>query len=143
MEFALGLLDREIVDAGEAPLHQTVLSKLPVFVAVRTKPVSRLVVPFVGEAHVDTVSGKGPQLLDETIVELISPFARQKSDDLVPAPHNFGPIAPGAVRCISECAPLRTARIPAIFGASDLLNGSIEGERWKWRAALRHVGLHS
>jgi hypothetical protein len=43
MAFSLGLLDREVVDRGEAPLHQAVGDKFPVFVAVEPKPASGIV----------------------------------------------------------------------------------------------------
>jgi len=61
MELALVGPDRQIVDAGEAALHESVLVELPVLVAVGAEPLSRVVVPFIGKAHGDAVTGAGPK----------------------------------------------------------------------------------
>src|SRR5690349_7640236 len=70
----LALLDREVVDAGDAQPHQAVFVELPVLVAVAAKPRAAIVVPFVGEAHRDAVLAERPHLLDQPVVELARPF---------------------------------------------------------------------
>jgi len=40
VELALAFLDRHIVDAGKAAVHQTICFKLPVFVAIGAEPVA-------------------------------------------------------------------------------------------------------
>ena len=60
MEFALALLDRHVVDAGEATLHQTIRAEFPVLISIRTEPVTGIVAPLVGVAYRDTVFGEGP-----------------------------------------------------------------------------------
>src|SRR5262245_59538644 len=45
--FAVGRLDRQVVDAGVAQAHQAFGVELPVLVAVRAEPVAGVVVPFV------------------------------------------------------------------------------------------------
>jgi hypothetical protein len=85
MVLAVALLDRKIVDASEAVLHQTVLLKLPVFVPIGTKPVSRVIVPLVSEANCDAVVGECQKLFDQAIVKLFDPLARQKRNDLLAA----------------------------------------------------------
>ena len=80
-EFALGLRDREIVDAGVARAHVAQRVKLPILIAVRAKPVACVVVGLVGEAHRDAVIGERPQLFDQTILIFLRPFAREKFDD--------------------------------------------------------------
>src|SRR6187551_2983175 len=78
---ALAFGDDEVVDAGEAHRHQTVLVELPVFVAVAAKPVTAVVVPLVGEAHGDAILTKRPDLLDQAIVELPLPLAQEEGLD--------------------------------------------------------------
>jgi len=78
MIFALALRDREIVDAGDTPTHQTVVIEFPVFVAVATKPAAAVVVPFAGEARRDPVLMEAPDLLDQSVIEFSPPFARSR-----------------------------------------------------------------
>ena len=56
VELALRLLDRQVIDAGEAPLHQAEFVELPVLVAVAAPPLAVVVVPFVFEAHGDAIA---------------------------------------------------------------------------------------
>jgi hypothetical protein len=72
--FAVTLVDRKVVDAGDAAAHQAVLIELPILVAVGPEPVTTVVVPFVGDAHREAVLAEGPQLLDRAIVQLAVPF---------------------------------------------------------------------
>src|SRR5688572_3428891 len=74
-ELAICFLDRQVVDAGEAPAHQAVLGELPVLVAVGAEPVPRVVVPLVLEAHGDEVAHEAPELLLQPVVELAVPLA--------------------------------------------------------------------
>src|SRR5258708_25957265 len=78
VELALAGGDRQVVDRGDAMTHQAALVEFPVLVAVRPEPVARIVPPFVGEAHGDPIAAAGPQLLDEAVVQLPDPFARQE-----------------------------------------------------------------
>src|ERR1700689_3860216 len=82
---AVLLLDRQIVDARGAHPHQTVLVELPVLIAVAAEPASRIRAPFGGEGNGDPVLMKGPEFLDQPIVELAVPFASQKRLDRGPA----------------------------------------------------------
>ena len=66
--FAVGFFYRQVVDAGEAALHQAGRIELPILVAIGAEPVAAVVVPFVGKAHGDAVAGEGPQFLDQAIV---------------------------------------------------------------------------
>ena len=94
MVLALRLLDRQIVDAGDPNPHQPVLVELPVLFAVTTKPVATVVMSLVGEAHRDPVLAEGPDFLDQAIVELTVPLARQKCLDGLTALKELGAIAP-------------------------------------------------
>ena len=53
MKFAFGFLDRQIVNRGVPMMHQSILVKLPVLIAVRAKPIARIVMRLIGEAHRD------------------------------------------------------------------------------------------
>ena len=97
---ALG--DRSIVDAGDAEAHQALLIELPVFVPVAAEPVPAVVVPFVGEADRDAIVAEGPDFLDQAIVELAAPFARQKPLDGLAALQEFRAVSPVAVGGIGE-----------------------------------------
>lgn len=76
MKAPLCLLNRRIVDAGDAAAHQAVGVEFPVLVAVGAIPMAAVVVPFVGKAHGDAVVAKAPELLDQPVVQLALPFAR-------------------------------------------------------------------
>src|SRR5262245_23487656 len=78
---ALAFLDGQIVGAGNAQAHQSVLVEFPVLVAVAAKPVSAVVMPFVGKAHGDAVVVEGPNFLDQTVVQLALPLACQELHD--------------------------------------------------------------
>ena len=55
MIFSLRFFILQIVNADAAP-HQTMLIKLPILVAIRTKPMPGIIVPFVGEPHRNAIS---------------------------------------------------------------------------------------
>src|SRR5258708_30706379 len=66
-KLSFGFLDRQIVDACDATLHQALFVELPVLVAVGAKPVSRIVVPLVGEAHRNARFVQRPQFLEQSV----------------------------------------------------------------------------
>ena len=78
---AVGLRDRQIVDAGDASAHQPVVVEFPVLIAVAAEPVTAVVVPLIGEAHGDAITAERPELLDQAIIELAVPLARQERND--------------------------------------------------------------
>src|SRR5262245_54184329 len=82
VEQSLGLIDRQVVDAGDPPLHVSFGVELPVLVAVRAEPLPRGVMPLVGEPHRDAVAGERPQFLDQPVVALLRPLALEELDDL-------------------------------------------------------------
>ena len=61
--------------------HETAALEFPVLVSVRAKPLAAVVVPLVGEAYRDAVVAKRPDFLDQPVVELAAPLARQKRLD--------------------------------------------------------------
>ena len=99
---ALGLLDRQIVDAGNAHTHQSLAIELPVLIAVRAEVLAAVIAPFIGEAHCDPMVRESPDFLDQAVVQLPGPFTSQERDDLLAALDKLGAIAPTAVLRVSE-----------------------------------------
>src|SRR5215467_5562314 len=138
MELAFKFFDRSVVDAGVAIQHQAILGELPVFVAIRAKPASGIVVVFIGKAHRDAIVSECPEFFDQTIVEFPLPLTDQKFDDLVTALEDFGAIAPFAVESIGERHLVRIARVPRVLRSADLSDGCLTREWRHWRAGLGH-----
>src|ERR1700720_617419 len=140
MIFSFRLVDREIVDACVAKPHQTIVAKLPILISIRAEPIPGVVVPFVSEAHGNTISGVCPELFDEPVVQLFSPFAFQKLDDLLPSTEKLSPISPARIYSVSECDLFRIARIPSIFGQANFFDSRVAIE-WRHRRTRRDVSL--
>ena len=70
------LLDWRVIDAGDAQVHQPMLTELPVLVAIAAEAIAALVVPLVGEANRDSVLAERANLLDQAVVKLAIPLAR-------------------------------------------------------------------
>src|SRR6185295_19187890 len=123
MIFPLALLDREVVYAGNAPAHKALLIEFPVLVAVAAKPAAAIIMPFVGETHRDAVLAEGPDLLDQSVVKLTAPLARQERFDGGAAFKKFRSIAPATIDCISKRDASGVACVPCVFGHSHFLCG--------------------
>src|SRR4051794_40779956 len=121
VEQALGAGDLKVVDAGVAVAHQAVVIELPVLVAIRAGPVVGVVVEFVCEADGDAVFGEGPELLDQAVVQFAVPLAGEEGDNGWTAAQEFVAIAPIAVRGVGQRDPFGVAGVPAILGATHLL----------------------
>ena len=72
---AFAFLDWQVIDARDAQMHQALLIKFPVLVAIAAESIAAVVVPFVGEADRDPVVAERPDFLDQTVVELTIPLA--------------------------------------------------------------------
>lgn len=66
---SIGFLNREVVDACDASLYQTVRSEFPVLVPIGAKPLPGGIMPLVGESNGNAVSRKRPELLAESLLE--------------------------------------------------------------------------
>ena len=133
--FAFALPDRQVIDAGNAQPHQAMLIEFPVLVAIAAEPIAAVVMPFVGEADRDPVLAERPDLLDQAVVKLAIPLARQKCFDFGAALEKLRAIASAAVTRIGKCDTSRIARVPCVFGHSRLLRGSLVGKRGqRWAA---------
>ena len=64
MILALGFFDWEIVNAGNASPHQSLLIKFPILVAIAAEPIAAVVMPFVSKPYRYTVLAKCPDFLD-------------------------------------------------------------------------------
>src|SRR5262245_15072268 len=140
-ELAFALLDRHVVDAGMALLHQAVPVEQPILVATGAKPDAYGVVPLIGEPHGDPVVGKGPQLLNEPVLVFSFPLSREKRDDLLPATQKFTAVSPAAVHRVRQRHPRRIARIPGVFRLAYLLDRSLARER-RQRRTIFGYGIH-
>src|SRR6478672_1630139 len=116
MIFALTVLDRQIIDAGNAPPHQTFRVEFPILVSVAAKPVTGIVMPFICKAYGDPVLPERPNFLDQPVVEFAIPFARQKRLDFRATVDEFGTVSPDAVGRIGLRHAGRIARVPGILG---------------------------
>ncbi len=76
VKFTIGGDDRQVVDARDPPPHQALIVELPVLVAVAAEPVAGIIAPLIGEPDRDAILAKGPNLLDQAIVEFARPLAR-------------------------------------------------------------------
>lgn len=119
-EFPFLFLDRVLVDTCETSLHQTIGRKFPILIAVGTEPVAAVVAVFIGIPHGNTVFGKGPELLDEPVVQFRCPFSFQKRLCLGASGRKFSAVAPFRVLGIGQSNPRRVAAVPAIFGEADV-----------------------
>src|SRR5262252_8347681 len=100
--FPIVFSNREIVDAGDAASHQAVFIELPVLVAIGTKPIARVVMPFVGKTDRNAIALKCPKFFDEAIVQLLAPFAGEECNDCFTAVEELRAVAPHAVRGVGE-----------------------------------------
>src|SRR6478752_1987430 len=131
--------NRDIVDAGFASAHQAVLVELPLLVAVGAMPLAGIVVPFILKAHGDAIVVERPEILDQAILVLPSPFTGEKGDDGGAAFKDFRTVTPTAVLGIGQRHAHGIARIPGVFGHARLLGGGLSGEGRKRRT--RHGSL--
>ena len=69
------MVDRCVVDAGEAGLHEALVVEFPELVAVGAEPLPFFVVPFVFEADGNAVFAEAPEGFLEAVVELALPLA--------------------------------------------------------------------
>src|SRR6266571_497472 len=143
--FALAIFDRQVVDAGDPPSHQTLFVELPILVAIATKPVARIVVPFICKAHGYPVVAKRPDLFDQPILQLANPLAYEECLDGLAATNELGAVAPDAVHRIGKRYLGRIARVPGILGKARLLRGAFGCKgRQRWaghgRPYLSRIG---
>src|SRR6202011_5859125 len=98
-----------------APLHEAGVVELPILVTITTKPLAGIIVPFICKAHGYPIVAKRPDLLDQPIVQLTIPFAREKCLDGLAATNELGSVAPDAVQRIAKRDFDRIARVPGIL----------------------------
>src|SRR5215471_7930517 len=126
----------EIVDAGYPASHEALVIELPVLVAVRPEPATRVVVPLVSETNSNSVALTSPKFLDQPVVELLDPLASEELLDRLPAGEELRAVAPHAIGCVGQGHALRVARVPGVFGQPNLLRGGACVERRKGRTGL-------
>src|SRR5580693_124739 len=126
---ALGLLDRDIVDARLPPAHQAVLVELPQLVAVAAPPMAIRVVGLVLEPDRDPVLAECPQVLAQGVVELAIPLGGEELDDRGPPGKECVAVAPDRVLGVRARDALGVAGVPGVFGGLHLGQGAFPVER--------------
>ena len=102
MEFALGFLDGDVVDAGFTSSHQTFVVKFPVLVPVSPKPLTVGVVVFVLKTYCDPVSLKGPQLFGKSVFKFVVPLVRKEFANGIATVDKLATVTPLTVDRISH-----------------------------------------
>src|SRR4051812_23104527 len=97
MILAVARRNRQIVDAGNTQPHQSLVVEFPILVTVGTIVLAAIVMPLVRKPHSDAITGKRPRFLDESVVELASPLAREKRDDLAASLEKLRAVAPTTI----------------------------------------------
>src|SRR5581483_1224584 len=129
MVFAFRLLDRQIINGCVSKPHQAVIIKLPVLIAVGAEPVSRVIVPFVGETHSDAIFVGSPKLFYQPVVEFFDPLTFQKLNDFFSSIRELGAIPPARISRIGQGDLLGITGIPSVFGQTNFLNRGVASER--------------
>src|SRR5580704_3032452 len=127
--------DREIIDAGVADFREPRVIEFPILIPIRSIPLAGSVVRLVGEADSDPAPGESPQLLDEAVIQLPSPFSVEESNDLGAAVQKFRAVAPVTVKAVPACDSLRVARVPVVLDRANFQDRRLLGER---RQEARH-----
>ena len=94
MELSLILIDPEFIDACVPRMHQPFRVEFPIFIAVRTKPVTRVNAILVCKPDGNPIVQKRPSFFDEPVVQFSGPFPRKQRDDLLTSIRELGPISP-------------------------------------------------
>src|SRR5258708_12518829 len=103
----LRLLNRIIIRAHIAPLHESLFIKFPMFIPMCPHPLSRVrVTPFVLETHRDAVVGVTPQLFHQPIVQFLGPFSTAKRFDRLSTRNDPPPLPPFRIRAATQRDPL-------------------------------------
>src|SRR5215470_7739374 len=130
---ALPLVDWKVVDARNAKPHQAMFVEFPIFVAIAAEPMPAVVMPLIGKAHSDTVVAKGPDFLDQTVVEFTVPLACQERLDCSTTLEEFRAVSPPAVGRVGQRNASGVARVPGVLRHTRLLGGGVGGKRRKRR----------
>src|SRR5580658_10369058 len=102
VELPLAFGNGKIVDTSVPHIVKAVVVKLPVLIAIGTKPVTGIVAPLVRETNRDAISCERPQLFDQPILQLLRPFALQEFDDGSSPGGELGPISPSRIHRIAQ-----------------------------------------
>jgi hypothetical protein len=117
--------------------HEAIVIKLPVLIAVGAVPATRVVVPFISGAYRDALPVERPQFLDEPVVQLLGPLAREKSNDFVSSVDKLRAVPSSRIDRVCQSYFFRVPSVPPILGEAHLLNRTLAGaQRQRGRAAL-------
>lgn len=97
VELSLIFSDPEFVDACVSRMHQPFRVEFPVFIAIGSKPIARVIVILVGKPDGNPVVQKCPDFLDKSVVQLSGPLPREQRDDLLTPVGELGSISPARI----------------------------------------------
>ena len=83
VELSFRLSDQKIVDRLFPASHQTVLVKLPKFVAEASPPLAASIVAFVDETNCNAVPAKTPKFRAEPVLKVPGSLALQQAYDCI------------------------------------------------------------
>jgi hypothetical protein len=98
MKLSVANLDGQLVDARMPLVHQSLSVELPILVPIGAKPITGIIVVLICEPHGNASLVKGPQFLDESIIQLPDPLPSKERDDLLPAGWELCSVSPAGVR---------------------------------------------
>src|SRR5215203_258753 len=128
-KLALRLFYLVVVDGGVPPPHQAALIELPQLVPMTSPPLPVRVVALVLEPDRDAVLREAPQVLLETVVELLCPLAPQEVPDRGAPLEELVAVAPLRVLGVGERHLLGVAGVPGVLDRLDLLPRRLLFER--------------
>ena len=83
---------------------------------------TRVVMPLVSEAYGDPGPGECPHFLDEPVVQIPGPLAREEISDFVWSVNELPSVSPAGIDRVSQRYFRRIAGIQGIFGEAQLLH---------------------
>ena len=128
MELSLVLSYPKFIDACVSRMHQPFRVEFPVFIAIGPKPITRVIVILVGKPDGNPVVQKGPDFLDESVVQFSSPLPREQRDDLLTPVGELGSISPARVHGVCKRDFFRISAVPTVFGQSNLLDSGFQSK---------------
>src|SRR5215213_8780021 len=102
LEGSLLRRDGVLVNRRMPVLHQPVRVEFPILIPIGSEPGAAIVVMLVCEPHSDPVSGKRPELLDQTVFELLRPFPGEERFDCRTTDDELRAVPPMAVDGIGQ-----------------------------------------
>src|SRR4030081_2127574 len=95
----------------------------------------------IGKSHCNAIPVVSPELFNEPIVQFPTPFALEERNDLLPSIDKLSAVSPARIYRVSQRHFFRIARVPAVFGHTNFLNGRF-ASKWGQRRTCRPVAAN-